>query len=438
MNRRAVVLVLAVSVGAPACGEKSAPGAPVENPCAQTLPYPEPTQTGDTRDVHDPEIVQVGNVFYVLSTNDGIPIRRSTDLLSWTFVGRVFPQQLPSWARSAVPGVVAPWAPGVAFFEGTYHLYYSLSTFGSPRSVIGLATNATLDPTSPAYAWQDRGKVVESFSGYDYNAIDPAVVEDARGGLWLTWGSWGGGIKLRALDRSTGLFSEADGTTYSLARRPLEKSIEGPYIVRRGGYFYLFASFDNCCQGTASTYNVRVGRSANVTGPYVDADGVDMLVGGGTPVLTGYGRAQGPGHASVLVRGDEYLLVHHFYDAADNGTPNLQVRPLIWDADGWPVAGEPYDGSLAGPPPATPDLTGHWAYWAGNDAARDVELRAGGVAVACDRQGHWSWSAPTLTVQWDAIAQAGARTDRLTLTAGAATLAGRSSDHRIVRAYRRR
>lgn len=413
--------------------------APIENPCADAAaPYPQPTQTGDTRDVHDPEIVQAGSDYYVFSTNDGIPIRRSRDLMSWTFLGRVFPDQLPGWARSALPGVEAPWAPAVAYVDGQYRLYYALSTFGSPRSVIGLTTNTTLDPAAPGYGWQDRGKVVESFAGYDYNAIDPAVIEDADGKLWLAWGSWGGGIKLRALDRATGFLSPTDSTIWSLARRPLEKSIEGAYIVRRGGYYYLFASFDNCCNGVNSTYNVRVGRSASVTGAYLDQAGVSMTAGGGTPVLTGYGRMLGPGHASVLQKDGQYFLVHHFYDAADNGGPHLQVRPLLWDADGWPVAGEPYDGGPTGPPPASPVLAGHWAYWAGSEGARDIELKAeDGAAVACDRTGQWSYTAPTLTVQWNAAGSSGARTDRLVLAANAATLAGLSSDGRIVRGYRR-
>lgn len=410
----------------------------VEDPCrSASVAYPAPTQTGDTRHVHDPEAVRWGGAYYVFSTNDGVPIRRSTDLRYWRFLGRVFPQQLPSWAAGEVPGVEAPWAPGLAHFDGRWHLYYSLSTFGSQRSVIGLATNATLDPAAPGYAWQDRGKVVESRPGYEHNAIDPAVVEDVTGGLWLVWGSWSGGIMLHALDRESGRFATADTVTRVLARRPGVRAIEGPYIVRRGGRYYLFASFDLCCRGVESTYNVRVGRSDAVTGPYLDRDGMPMLEGGGSLVLEGYGRVRGPGHASVLEDGGEYLLVHHYYDAEDGGTPHLQVRPLVWDADGWPLAGEAYAGQPSGPPPAGSSPVGRWGYWAGAEGARSIEVLAGGVARACDRDGSWTYQAPALIVTWGgAGGTGGGRVDRTILTAGGESLVGRTSDGRIVRGYR--
>jgi len=386
--------------------------------------------------VHDPEAVREGSYVYVFSTNDGVGIRRSEDLLGWTFLGRVFPNQLPPWAADAVPGVESPWAPAVALFGGAYHLYYSLSTFGSQRSVIGLTTSPTLDPGSPDYGWTDRGKVVESSAGGSYNAIDPAVVEDAAGGLWLAWGSWWDGIKLHALDPGTGFLSTADTTTYSLARRPVAHAIEGAYLVRRGQYYYLFVSFDLCCLGVESTYNVRVGRAAAVTGPYLDRDGVAMLDGGGSEVLAGYGRVHGPGHASVLVDGGAYLLVHHYYDAGDNGAPHLQIRPLVWDDDGWPLAGEPFDGVGPGAPPAGTDVAGRWGYWAGQDAARSIELVAGGEARACDRTGTWSFASPVLTIDWPAASGVAARTDRSTISAGAEWLVGRASNGRIVRGYR--
>ena len=419
------------------CGGDDPADVVEDDPCLSAqVSYPEPGLQDGTRNVHDPEAVREAGYYYVFSTNDGVPIRRSTDLVHWTLLSRVFPNQLPSWGAEAIPGVEAPWAPALAFFNGRYHLYYSLSTFGSARSAIGLTTNSTLDPGAPGYAWTDRGKVLESFSNSGYNAIDPAVVEDAEGGLWLAWGSWWDGIKMRALDRQTGLLSTANTNTYSLARRPVEQSIEGAYLVRRGQYFYLFVSFDLCCRGVQSTYNVRVGRAATVTGPYLDRDGVAMLNGGGSLVLDGYGRVRGPGHASVLALGGEHLLVHHYYDSGDNGTSHLQVRPLVWDDTGWPMAGEEYDGTAPGPPPAGANLAGRWGYWPSGEAPRSVELLAGGVARACDRTGAWSFNSPTLMIDWPAAGGSGARTDRSTVSASAGSLAGRTSDNRIVRGYR--
>lgn len=428
--------LLAVAVLVAGCGDSGpTDGGNGEepDPCLDAgVPYPaEGGLGGDLRHVHDPQIAREGDSYYVFSTNDGIPIRRSDDLLDWTRVGRVFPNQVPVWGPGEIPGVEAPWAPGIQHFNGRWHLYYSLSTFGSQHSAIGLTTNVTLDPASAQYDWQDQGKVLESNVGDPYNAIDPAVVESGDGRLWLAWGSWWTGIYMRELDRETGLLLADNDSLYHLAQRPAEDAVEAPYIIRRGDYYYLFVSFDHCCQGVSSTYNIRVGRSTSVTGPYRDRDDALLTLGGGSLVLRWYGSIRGPGHNSVLPYGDEFLLVHHYYDAELDGTPTLQIRPLLWDDDGWPLAGLTYDGSTPGPPPADPDLTGEWGYWAGSDQPRRVELRAGGVAVACDGEGTWSYDAPMVTVTWE-----GGRTDRAALAADAASLVGRAPDGRIVRAYR--
>ena len=365
--------------------------------------------------------------FYVFSTNDGIPIRRSPDLLSWEWVGRVFPDQVPSWATQEVPGVEAPWAPGIAYFNGRYHLYYSLSTFGSQRSAIGLTTSPTLDPDAADYRWEDQGPVLESQVGDPYNAIDPAVVE-SDAGLWLTWGSWWEGIFMRALDPATGMLSTENDSLYHLARRPFEHAIEAPYILRRGEYYYLFVAFDHCCQGVQSTYNVRVGRSTQVTGPYVDRAGVPMTEGGGSLVIDGYSRFKGPGHASVLQRGDGFLLVHHFYDASDNGIPHLQIRPLLWDDGGWPLAGLAYDGA---PPAPEASPAGEWGYWLDDELPGRVQLLADGTVDACDVAGEWRYEDPMLIVEWD-----DGRTDRSVLAEDGDSFVGRDPADRIVRAYR--
>lgn len=155
---------------------------------------------------------------------------------------------------------------------------------------------------------------------------------------------------MRRIDAVTGKLSESDPKLYSLASRarPAEaeapppglpanwQAIEAPYIVRHGRFFYLFVSFDLCCRGTKSTYRIMVGRSARVTGPYVDASGVAMLAGGGTQVLAANQRWLGPGGQSVLERREGDLLVFHAYDAA-SGKPALQISTMEW-TQGWPHA----------------------------------------------------------------------------------------------------
>jgi arabinan endo-1,5-alpha-L-arabinosidase len=312
-------------------------------------PATAPSQTGGVR-VHDPAIIKQGETYYVFGTGPSVSILRSPDLVHWETAGRVF-DAMPAWVAAAVPEARGFWAPDISLFGGAYHLYYAVSSFGSQRSAIGLATNATLDPSSPEYRWVDHGKVLESVPGVStFNAIDPNVAFDEAGNPWLSWGSFWGGIKLRRLDPATGMLSSTDTTLYSLAARQGvdvttgandSQAIEAPFIVRHGDRYYLFASFDLCCRGAASTYNVRVGRAERITGPYLDRSGIPMTRGGGTVVLRGEGRIVGPGHEAVLADGPRWYLVHHFYDGGDRYRSKLQVRPLTWSADGWPEVGDP-------------------------------------------------------------------------------------------------
>ena len=293
---------------------------------------------------HDPSVVRAGGYYYSFITGDiatrtYLPMRRSRDLVHWSSLGPVF-TSAPAWVTQELgvtPGDF--WAPDISYFSGEYRLYYAASSFGTNNSVIGLATNRTLDPDSPDYEWVDRGMVLRSTTADNFNAIDPDVIVDAAGQPWLAFGSFWDGIKMRRLDPGTGL--AGDPALYSLASRG-GASIEGASIVRRGGFYYLFASLDYCCRGVDSDYRVVVGRSASVTGPYVDRAGVPMLTGGGTELLRGYNEFRGPGGGDVS--GNFY--VHHYYDLYDNGLPKLSVRPIVWSL-GWPTLGDPLSGSRA-------------------------------------------------------------------------------------------
>jgi len=147
----------------------------------QVQPSPEVFQLeGDLR-VHDPVIMKEGDTYYIFSTGGGrrsgiIPVRRSKDLYNWTLCGHVF-DKLPEWATNEIEGTRGAWAPDISYYNGKYHLYYSVSTFGKNNSAIGLVTNKTLDPNSPEYKWEDRGMVVRSTQGKDdWNAIDANLI----------------------------------------------------------------------------------------------------------------------------------------------------------------------------------------------------------------------------------------------------------------------
>jgi arabinan endo-1,5-alpha-L-arabinosidase len=286
---------------------------------------------------HDPVIAKEGDKWYVFHTGSGIQIKSSEDGMYWRREKPVF-ASLPEWAKQYVreKDEDSIWAPDISLYKGTYYLYYSVSTFGKNTSAIGLATNTTLDPESPEYEWKDRGYVIHSTASDDYNAIDANLIVDHNGQPWLNFGSFWSGIKLIQLDTATMKPSEGAELLSISSRTEAPNPIEAPFIVYRNGFYYQFVSFDFCCRGVDSTYKIAVGRSTKVTGPYVDKQGVQMMQGGGTVIDSGCERWIGPGHCAVYFSGESSILVNHAYDSLLEGKPHLQIRPLYWDAEGWP------------------------------------------------------------------------------------------------------
>ena len=287
----------------------------------------------DTR-VHDPStIVRCGADFWCFFTGNGVRSTHSTNLLDWQSGPPVF-TNIPDWTREAAPGQRGHfWAPDIMRLGDRHLLYYSVSSWGKNTSAIGLATNATLDPQDTAYRWGDAGVIIRSGATNDFNAIDPAVTLDADGRLWLAFGSFWSGIKLVELDPVTGLRIAPGSPLYSIA---FHESIEAPYLHHHANHYFLFVNWGMCCRGTNSTYEIRVGRSARITGPYRDRDGNDLLNGGGTLLLGSRGREVGPGHAGILTLGKSDWLTFHYYDRDRSGRPALGRRRLHWDPEGWP------------------------------------------------------------------------------------------------------
>ena len=311
---------------------------------------------GDVVGTHDPSIIKEGDVWYLfattppnLKTGEQFPIRCSKDLVHWKACGHVF-SETPAWIKQESPKTKELWAPDISYFDGKFHLYYAYSLFGVNTSGIALLTNRTLDPQSPDFGWVDEGLVLRSRAEDDFNAIDPNLILDEKGQAWLSFGSFWSGIKMRKLDRKTGKLSSDDTKVYALASRyrppnydpakpglpPDYQAIEAPFIVRHGDYYYLFVSYDLCCRGTKSTYHTLVGRSREVTGPYLDASGKKMSEGGATPLLDANQKWLGPGGESILLQKDGDIIVFHAYDAK-TGSPSLQISTLTW-TDGWPHA----------------------------------------------------------------------------------------------------
>jgi arabinan endo-1,5-alpha-L-arabinosidase len=286
---------------------------------------------------HDPVMAKEGSRWYVLHTGDGIQIKSSEDGDKWKQEGPIF-SSLPEWSKKYVPEKTEEsiWAPDIYFHNGIYYIYYSVSTFGKNTSAIGLVTNTTLNPENPEYEWKDMGHVIHSTESDNYNAIDANLIFDQEGQPWLNFGSFWSGMKLIKLDPVTMKPAPGAELLSISSRTEQPNTIEAPFIVYQNGYYYQFVSFDFCCRGVESTYKIVVGRSKEITGPYMDKNGVSMMEGGGTLIDAGDDRWIGPGHCAVYFSGNSSILVNHAYDALKKGKPTLQIRPLYWDADGWP------------------------------------------------------------------------------------------------------
>jgi arabinan endo-1,5-alpha-L-arabinosidase len=269
-------------------------------------------------------------------------------MVNWRLQGRVFAGE-PDWAKSVAPEFKDHlWAPDIIYNEKTeqFYLYYSVSAFGRNTSAMGVTVSKTLDPDSPDYGWMDKGIVLQSVPYRDmWNAIDPNIIVDEQGTAWMNFGSFWGGLKLVKLDETWTRPAEPQ-EWYTLAKldRPMlmddamagPAEIEAPFIFKKDDDYYLFLSLGKCCQRENSTYHLAVGRSRNVSGPYLDRDGKDLAQGGGTVFLKGNERWYGVGHNSAYTfDGKDYLVVHA-YEAADKGLQKLKIAEIEWQ-DGWPV-----------------------------------------------------------------------------------------------------
>jgi len=288
--------------------------------------------------VHDPSsIVKCDGEYWFFATGHGVSSWRSKDLRTWRPGPRVFPE-MPNWVTDVVPGQRGHfWAPDVIRSDDRYRIYYSVSSFGKNTSAIALASSPTLDPDDPAFGWTDHGIVIESDSNDDFNAIDPAVIRTDSGELWMSLGSFWSGIKLIQLDPKSGKRIADGEPIHSIASY---RQIEAPHLYQYDGWFYLFVNWGKCCSGVDSTYNIRVGRSRTITGPYLDKDGVDLAKGGGTLLLGSEGPFIGPGHANILREGDRFRLSCHYYDGTERGRSMLSIQDLTWSKEGWPLVAE--------------------------------------------------------------------------------------------------
>ena len=285
----------------------------------------------------DPSLIRAPDgAFYLYATQDKwdgvehyLPIFRSRDLVSWEYLGDVF-----SWPSDWKVGGGFYWAPDISLVGDEYRLYYAASLWGDPNPCIGLAT-----AEHPEGPWRDLGRPVFCSDEIGVpNSIDPFVWYRDDGTPVMVWGSFHGIYAVELNAEGT----EPAGEKTLLA----DTRFEAPYIVERDGAYYLFLSAGSCCAGADSTYQAFVGRSEELTGPYLDAQGRDLRHGGGTLLLDANETWVGPGH-NAIVQDDagRDWIAYHAIPRADPRLPNTVNRrptlidPIEW-ADGWPVVRE--------------------------------------------------------------------------------------------------
>ena len=273
--------------------------------------------------IHDPSTVtECDGKYYTFGTGGGGLI--SND--GWTWHG-----------GGVRPGGGA--APDVIKIGNRYLVIYGATGgAGNHKGAILTMWNKTLDPKSPDFTYSEP-VVVATSDGYEENdAIDPGVMLDpTTGRLWLTYGTYFGFTRLIELDPKTGKLKTGN--------KPVDVAIvcEASTLVYREGWYYLLATHGSCCDGANSTYNVVVGRSKKITGPYLDNVGRSMLEGGGKLVVATRGGLIGPGHFGhlVLEKGVEKMSIHYEADLEQGGRSVLGILPVVWK-DGWPVGGEKF------------------------------------------------------------------------------------------------
>jgi len=315
--------------------------------------------TTDTPMVHDPVMAYEDSTYYLFATGMGIQQMTSKDRHSWTVLREPVMTVIPQWAHDSVPGFTQHvWAPDIIRWRGRWWMAYSCSTFGRNGSAIGL-----LSARSLSYPiWNDEGCIVTSRENRDnWNAIDPNFVIDDQDQPWLVWGSFWDGIQLARLDTTMHIAKGEKPRTiarrYNLnskdakAALPINpnppknptsdfagpNAIEAPFIFKHNGWYYLFVSWDYCCQGSKSNYRVAVGRSRTVDGPYLDRKGIDMRYGGGNHFLEGdKTNYEAAGHCAVYHLDDQDVFICHGYSVAQQGASVLIQRPIRWTNDNWP------------------------------------------------------------------------------------------------------
>lgn len=385
--------------------------------------------------VHDPAIIKDGEFYYCYTTDAGFgidvrlghQIRKSKDLVNWTFVGWVF-DTLPTKGSNFIKQnggtpFNSLWAPYVIKVGNEYRLYYSLSSAKPRLSVIGLATS-----TSPTGPWVEKDLVVTSLdnAAIQTNAIDPTVLVDSKSGNhYFYYGSGWDGIYMLKLDPATGLAQTTSDKGKRIANRGFtggkyNGNIEGPEIIYNSelNKYFMFIAYD----WIDTKYNVRVGRSDSPEGPFYDYKGRDINLNEdhGPMIIAPYkfmdhSGWQGTSHCAVFKDNSQYYIAHQGRPGINKFYMVLHVRKLFWTQDGWPVASPERYAAVEQTAVSQTELIGNWEQIVlgyrvvvGYDKEQflpdfqtdtDLKLNADGT-INADAGSKWTYNSPWLQINW--------------------------------------
>ncbi|KAJ5749377.1 uncharacterized protein N7511_011073 [Penicillium nucicola] len=301
--------------------------------------YANPGACSGACNVHDPSLIQRSSdkTYFRFSTGNQISYAKSSSISGpWTTIGSM----LPSGSSIDLDGNDDLWAPDAQIVNGAYYVYYSVSTFGSQNSAIGLATSATMESGS----WTDHGSTgIASSSSKAYNAIDGNLFYDG-GTYYMNFGSFWHDIYQAPMNSAA---TKVASSSYNVAYDSSgTHAVEGSYMYKYGSYYYLFYSAGICCgydtslPASGAEYKIKVCRSTSATGAFVDKSGTACTSGGGTVVLESHGTVYGPGGQGVFTDPTYGPVLYYHYVDTTIGYADSQ-KLFGWNAidfsSGWPV-----------------------------------------------------------------------------------------------------
>ncbi|QLG40950.1 family 43 glycosylhydrolase [Paenibacillus sp. E222] len=337
--------------------------------------------------VHDPSVIKVGDTFYIFGSH--LQVAKSKDLMNWDSVASGVTDDNP-----VVPNVTKEFAEAlqwaqtdtlwaadvIQLADGKFYMYYNACKGDSPRSALGVAVADNIEGP-----YKDQGillksgmwdEISEDGTIYDAtihpNVVDPDVFFDKNGKLWMVYGSYSGGIFILEMDETTGKPLPNQGYGKKLTGGNHSR-IEAPYMLYspETDYYYLYLSYGGL--GADGGYNIRVARSKTPDGPFLDAEGNDMInvkadkdkplfddrsiEPFGVKLLGNFlfqrqigdpGTGQGigyvsPGHNSAYVdaeTGKQFLIFHSRFPGRGE-EHEVRVHEMHMNSEGWPVV-SPY------------------------------------------------------------------------------------------------